>query len=336
MHSSSTAPDPACQITKVERLNKKVTDRDGNKKWIPSDSVKIAFSGVDLPFAVTIYHSYYKVKPFVAAPLQCYNCQRIGHTSKTCKSAARCLHCGGAHQKDACTKQQSDFCCVNCPDNHRSNDPVCPVFREAKDIEVIRAKTGKTFNEAKAEIRKPKKVYNNSSSQLPKTTAPSVNNTAFRNALTKKNPDSVERPGVEGACSPQVEDLSGFIAKTIRLCLIDLLKSLLPEGVANKANIESAVAETVQRHCGAHAPSTPDRSTGKGEKKDSPNKTQGSPKASASSSLAPYSNVFEDISDEEQSSQAGWHTVNSANANKRKKNSPPRPKKPNKKPYVNV
>ena len=58
MHPSSTTPDPDCQITKVERLKKKVIDRDGNKKWIPSESVKITFSGVDLPFAAGLCSSY--------------------------------------------------------------------------------------------------------------------------------------------------------------------------------------------------------------------------------------------------------------------------------------
>ena len=151
--------------------------------------------------------------------------------------------------------------------------------------------------------------------------------------MTKKNPDSAKGPGVEGACSPQAEkDLSGFIATTIKLCLIDLLKSLLPESIANQCNIESAVAETIKRHCGAHAPTTPDRLAKKGQKKDS-NKMNSSPKASTSASCS-YNNEFEDISEEEEFSEQAWKTAGSGSANKRKKPLSP-PKQPNKKPHMN-
>ena len=36
-------------------------------------------------------------KPFLGLPvlpLQCYNCQRMGHTATSCKAKIRCLLCG--------------------------------------------------------------------------------------------------------------------------------------------------------------------------------------------------------------------------------------------------
>ena len=89
-------------VLKVERLKKKA-----GTLWVDSESVKVTFSGTKLPRAVTVHYSYYKVKPYVAPPLQCYKCQRIGHTANACYSAYRCMYCSSTrHSRHKCPKRK--------------------------------------------------------------------------------------------------------------------------------------------------------------------------------------------------------------------------------------
>ena len=95
------------QILSVERLTKKI-----GLNYKDTASIKVTFEGSVLPPAVTILHSNYKVKPFVSPPLQCYNCQRMGHTAKTCKSQVRCMLCAGPHKKNECTvSDETEYKC---------------------------------------------------------------------------------------------------------------------------------------------------------------------------------------------------------------------------------
>ena len=81
----------------IERLKKKT-----NTGWEDSTCIKIGFKATELPTAITICHSYYKVKPYVYNSLQCYNCNRIGHTAGSCKSQPRCMLCSGNHSREDC------------------------------------------------------------------------------------------------------------------------------------------------------------------------------------------------------------------------------------------
>ena len=64
-------------IIKIERLKRK----NGNE-WVDSLSVKITFRGEQLPKAVTVCQSYYRVRPYVGIGLQCFKCQVFGHTAE--------------------------------------------------------------------------------------------------------------------------------------------------------------------------------------------------------------------------------------------------------------
>ena len=80
------------QVLKVERLKRKL-----DVNWEDSLTLKVTFSGKDLPSAIIIYHSYYKVTPHVGLPLQCYNCRGLGHEAQNCKSKERYLICSVEH-----------------------------------------------------------------------------------------------------------------------------------------------------------------------------------------------------------------------------------------------
>ena len=133
------------QIIKCERLNKK-TDQG----WVPSSVVKITFTGKNIARAVKIAHSYYPVRPYIPEPIMCYNCQRLGHKSLNCTAKTRCLLCGGNHNKKECSA--SNLKCVHCAGSHTANSKMCPIIKEARKIESLRAHEGFTYTQAKEKV----------------------------------------------------------------------------------------------------------------------------------------------------------------------------------------
>ena len=97
LHSYMSTNNPNCQIVKVQRLKRK-----NGTVWEDSASLKITFAGTEIVQSVTIGNSFYRVRPYVSDPTQCYNCQRLGHTSHSCRARTRCLICGEEHTKELC------------------------------------------------------------------------------------------------------------------------------------------------------------------------------------------------------------------------------------------
>ena len=116
------------KITAVERLKKKT----GEREWSPSNSIKVVFEEQVLPSEIVIGHSFYKVRPYVNQPLQCFRCQRLGHTAEGCNSCIKCLVCGGDHVKEVCNAKEE--CCANCRGNHKANSKLCIIIKNAYEV----------------------------------------------------------------------------------------------------------------------------------------------------------------------------------------------------------
>ena len=146
-HLKCSSP-PSLVVASVERMKKR-----SNGKWIDSPSVKVSFTGDTLPRSITIFHSFYRVRPYVPEPLQCFKCQRLGHRADSCKGKTRCLLCGKGHTNKVCTlKEEKDFQCANCGGAHKANSRKCEIFSKAKKIEEIRAKENKTYSQARERV----------------------------------------------------------------------------------------------------------------------------------------------------------------------------------------
>ena len=133
------------QIVRVERMKK----RSGNE-FIESESVKVIFEGPKLPEGIKVGHSFYRVRPFVFTPVQCYHCQRIGHVAGSCRSKERCLICGEQHNKSECTSSTSR--CALCRGPHKANDKNCVFISNAREVEKRKA-NGEKHAEAINNIR---------------------------------------------------------------------------------------------------------------------------------------------------------------------------------------
>ena len=121
------------KLEAVERLNKHTSDGT----WVPSLSVKLVFDEPVLPNGVSVGHSFYKVRPYVSPPVQCYRCQRLGHTAHGCRSGIRCMVCGGDHVKEVCPTQVQK--CANCKGQHKANSKECAFIKDAAIAERHRA-----------------------------------------------------------------------------------------------------------------------------------------------------------------------------------------------------
>ena len=125
-----------------------------------TDVVTLTFDKTDLPDHVMVGYVRIGVRPFVPNPMRCFNCQRYGHTSTSCRGKKLCAWCGcEGHSKNDCTREQPY--CVNCKEDHSVTDKECPAFKREKDILALMVSGKMTFREARAsyEASHPRKSY---------------------------------------------------------------------------------------------------------------------------------------------------------------------------------
>lgn len=146
-------------IVKIERLKRKV-----DTGWVDSQSVKITITNKILPSSVMVNYMKFNIRPYTSDIMQCYKCQRIGHTSKSCKAKTRCMLCGEFHSKSECTSDRRY--CVNCKGDHPANSRFCEAIRKARDLEKFKSLHNLDYETARKEL-----------SQINSTSFPSLNNT---------------------------------------------------------------------------------------------------------------------------------------------------------------
>ena len=113
--------------------------KDDNNEWVDSASVKLTLETDVLPSAVTIGHSFYKVRAFVEEPRRCFNCQRVGHFARSCKSSTKCSLCSENHEEKNCRKNPDEYKFANCNARHVANTKECRYYNTARQIEAVRA-----------------------------------------------------------------------------------------------------------------------------------------------------------------------------------------------------
>ncbi|CAB0027827.1 unnamed protein product [Trichogramma brassicae] len=138
-----------------------------NKKWVPTRSIVLTIEGQHLPDHVYIWGVRTKVEPYVQNVMQCYNCLKFGHITKTCRGKTVCFNCGDLqHPEKAC--QSTTPTCANCKTDttidplqihHVSISSRCPKIQEQKRINTLMAYENLSFAEAKALII-PRKNHN--------------------------------------------------------------------------------------------------------------------------------------------------------------------------------
>ena len=261
------AQDRDIKITNVERLNRKA-----GVNWMESQSIKLTFSGDYLPEHVSVGHLRYRISPFVQPPLQCYNCQRMGHIAATCKSTTRCMLCGDRHKRTDCNADQTRYKCANCGLNHRANDPTCIHYIQAKEVELVRSTKTVNFFQAKKIVVennkytpsaqsninvRPNYSYANSVlninatspvSEQTASTSSAYAPTPLANAPTPLAiaPTSSDKP-TKPLCTNDITKNPEF-QTALKNCLLDILSNILPDSLLEKTNLKNVVTEQVNVH----------------------------------------------------------------------------------------
>jgi hypothetical protein len=93
------------------------------------------------------------VAAFIPNPLRCYNCQKFGHGSRSCKGDKICGRCGEkGHSNEFCMKAEN---CANCSGNHMASSRDCPKWKQEKEIQKVKTDRGISFAEARKLVAVP-------------------------------------------------------------------------------------------------------------------------------------------------------------------------------------
>ena len=126
---------PRCITEKLLLQDEQVLEAERMTRWnsaaklaVPTDMVKIVLTGKQHPARFSRGYGSYRMRPFVKAPQQCFNCQRFGHMARTCwRENQTCRYCAGSHPSSQCKgDSQVTLKCANCGEGHATTSKACP------------------------------------------------------------------------------------------------------------------------------------------------------------------------------------------------------------------
>lgn len=142
-------------ILSVRRLKKRVTDDNGQSKFVPIPLIVVTFKGKCLPETVNLFFTKCQVEPYVRYPIQCFNCLRYGHSAKACRGKTRCPNCALDHKPESCPNAKCP-CCVFCKAPHSSLSNDCAQKGIEFRISQYMAFENISYSEAKSIVSPPK------------------------------------------------------------------------------------------------------------------------------------------------------------------------------------
>lgn len=123
--------------------------------------VRVTFKGDCLPAYVKVGHFRQQVRPFIPKPVQCFNCQKIGHVKGVCRSSAACPRCAEPHAEDNCSA--TTLKCPNCQGADKASSKECPHIKKEFSILKQMVRDSSTHKEAAEKIRRRRRRRRRSS-----------------------------------------------------------------------------------------------------------------------------------------------------------------------------
>ena len=134
--------------TKVERMKRRV-----NGVLVDTHRHIITFNKPDPPPTIRISDWHFELLDlYIPTPMQCINCQKLGHTKNHCRRAAPvCARCAQeGHQARDC---QNEPKCANCDGAHRSMDKKCPHYEYKSEVLATQTRQKCTYHEAIEQVQ---------------------------------------------------------------------------------------------------------------------------------------------------------------------------------------
>lgn len=121
-----------------------------NGEEMKTKHIVLTFNSTTPPDSVNAAYLRCKVRPYIPNPRRCFQCQRFGHGSGSCRGKPTCARCGGkAHENERCEKEPH---CVNCSGNHGAYSRSCPVWKNEKEVMTIKTTQNVSYLEAKKRL----------------------------------------------------------------------------------------------------------------------------------------------------------------------------------------
>lgn len=267
------------KFVKMERLTKWM-----NGQKVPSASVRFHFEGQQLPKSLKIGYNSYTVREYDFPPLQCFRCQRFGHSAQGCTNTVRCFVCSGQHSYHQCTVDQPK--CANCGGPHKANSSDCgkaprraekpqpghpsvsTVNGGREDVWVVRpsqmsvsagvagrgsqALSGRSQRSSAGQVVRSREILANVQSGNSGFVSPAYNTVVSSPVVASHSFEGFGQssPSCSGNCSRFSS--SDFLSKFAG-CLTDLFALSLH--LESTSKVQSIISTAVQKHFGVALPS---------------------------------------------------------------------------------
>ena len=107
----------------------------------------LTFDSCTIPLEVKIGYTKFKVQEYVPKPRRCFQCQRWGHGSNSCRENQKtCINCGDFFHGNDCRRPPN---CSNCKENHPATSKECFYYRLESETLCIKTKNRLSYLEAK-------------------------------------------------------------------------------------------------------------------------------------------------------------------------------------------
>ncbi|XP_077485758.1 uncharacterized protein LOC144096758 [Amblyomma americanum] len=117
-------------------------------KEIATKHLVLTFSSSTLPESIEVGYLKINVRHYIPNPRRCFNCQRYGHGSQSCRGRKTCAKCASQeHVSESC--EAATLHCANCQGDHPSYSRSCPSWKNEKEIITMKTKQNITFKEAR-------------------------------------------------------------------------------------------------------------------------------------------------------------------------------------------
>lgn len=152
VHLTETIDDKK-YFNSLERITYGKYDKEVKDKFetVVTKNILVKFNGRSVPEYITLYGGLVKIKvrPYISAVKQCFNCYSYGHTKANCKRKKKiCLICGEEYH---CVCERA-YSCINCKENHKANDKKCQIYIKNKEIMKTMVEKKIMIYEAKKEV----------------------------------------------------------------------------------------------------------------------------------------------------------------------------------------
>lgn len=174
-------PQGVIGMKRLKRKNKEGVMED-------TDSILFTFNKCSPPETITIgFYQRIRVRLYVPRPLQCFNCQRFGHTAKQCKVEQMCRDCNQLKTEDhKCIK----VVCSNCYSiEHASWDKSCPKYKEEAEIQAIKTKYKLPYFDARKKYMNARQPFAESVADVVKKNLARNNIEVIKYRYKKRNDD---------------------------------------------------------------------------------------------------------------------------------------------------